>query len=324
MAESGGSVVDSTPASGRSHVQIPLNSKRITAGQLCHLGLALGITVSGSISDQRLLGEGQLNEGSHDPCNVQVVFEEYSSEAAFVLWDEDGEFLSVPAAESVVTDELPEPTDHESARSSVEPTNDADNLETLRQAVADITSERNTLQMQLQQVTAVLEQKKARIKELWRMSCGQVEEYDTMVVAKDNEIAAIKAQLAEQEQHRTPNSSDDDTVSIVQRHKVIEKQRAKDSRRGRAPSIDLFTGEDSSIRLDDWLPGLNLASRWNGWTPEEKLIQLAGHLRGRAEAEWNLLSDDESRDFDRAIHNLRERLDPCSKVFAGQDFRRTV
>ena len=89
MAESGGSVVYNTPASGRSHVQIPLNSIRITAGQLCRLGLALGITVSGSVSDQRLLVKGKLNEGGHDPCNVQVVLEEYSSEVAFVLWDED-------------------------------------------------------------------------------------------------------------------------------------------------------------------------------------------------------------------------------------------
>jgi len=47
--------------------------------------------------------------------------------------------------------------------------------------------------MQLQQVAKVLEQKKARIKELWGMSCGQVEEYDAMVVAKDEEIAALKA-----------------------------------------------------------------------------------------------------------------------------------
>ena len=163
MAESDGSMFDSAPASGRSHVRIPLNSTHITAGQPCCLGLAL---VSGSISDQRLLVEGNLNEGDHDPCNVQLVFGEYSSEAAFVLWDEDSEFLSVPAVESVVTDELPEPTDHESARSSVEPTDDSDDLETLRQAVADITSEQDTLQMQLQQVTAVLEQKKARIKEL--------------------------------------------------------------------------------------------------------------------------------------------------------------
>jgi len=111
MAESGGSMVDSAPASGHSHVRILLNSMRITASQLHHLGLALGITVSGSISDQRLLVKGKLSGEGHDPCNVQVVFEEYSSETAFVLWDEDGEFLSVPAAESVVTDELLEPTE---------------------------------------------------------------------------------------------------------------------------------------------------------------------------------------------------------------------
>ena len=157
MAESGGSMVDSAPASGRSHVRIPLNSMRITAGQLRRLGLALGITVSGSIRDQRLLVEGKLNEEGHDPCNVLVVIEEYSSEAAFVLWDEDGEFLCIFAAESVVTDELLEPTERESARSSVEPTEVADDLETLRQAVAYIAIERDTLQ--LQQVTAVLEQK---------------------------------------------------------------------------------------------------------------------------------------------------------------------
>jgi len=88
----------------------------------------LGIVVSVSISNQRLLVEGKLNEGGHNPCNVQVVFGEYPSEAAFVLWDEDGEILSVLVAESVMTNELPEPTDGESARSSVEPTDDSDDL----------------------------------------------------------------------------------------------------------------------------------------------------------------------------------------------------
>jgi len=252
------------------------------------------------------LVEGKLGEEGHDPCNMQVVFEEHSSEALFVLWGEDGEFLSVPSAESVVTDKLLEPTERESARSSVEPTEDADDLETLRQTVAYITTERDTLQKQLQQATAVLEQKKARIKELWRMSCGQVE-YDTVVVAKDNEIAALKVQLAEQKRQRTPSSSDDDTVFIPEKHTVTEKPRVKDSRCGRAPPVDLFTGEDPSVQLDDWLPGLNLASRWNSCTFEEKLMQLAGHLQVRAEAEWNL-SDDETRDFERAIQNLRECL----------------
>ena len=65
------------------------------------------------------------------------------------------------------------------------------------------------------------------------MSCGQIEEYDAMVVAKDNEIAALKAQLAEQKRQSTP-SSDDDTVFVA------ERQRTEGSRCGRASPIDLF------------------------------------------------------------------------------------
>jgi len=61
MAESGGSVVDSAPASGNSHMRIPLNLTGITAGQLRHHeGLALGIMVSGSIINERLLVKGKL------------------------------------------------------------------------------------------------------------------------------------------------------------------------------------------------------------------------------------------------------------------------
>jgi len=74
-------------------------------------------------------------------------------------------------------------------------------------------------------------------------------------------------------------------------------------------------------QLEDWLPGVERAAHWNGWTSEEKIIQLAGHLRGRAEAEWNLLGHDEICDFDTAVQSLKVYLDPRSKVLAGQDFR---
>lgn len=50
--------------------------------------------------------------------------------------------------------------------------------------------------------------------------------------------------------------------------------------RGKAPIIDFFTGENQEIRIDDWLPALERASTWNGWTEEEWLMQLAGHFRG--------------------------------------------
>ena len=64
-------------------------------------------------------------------------------------------------------------------------------------------------------------------------------------------------------------------------------------RRGRAPPISLFSGEDAELRLDYWLPSMERAKAWNGWTTEECLLQMAGHLQGRALLEWNLLKDDE-------------------------------
>ena len=52
--------------------------------------------------------------------------------------------------------------------------------------------------------------------------------------------------------------------------------------RGKASPIDSFNGEDSEIRFDDWIPTLERVATWNGWTEDERLIQLAGHLCGRA------------------------------------------
>ncbi len=50
----------------------------------------------------------------------------------------------------------------------------------------------------------------------------------------------------------------------------------------KAPPVDPFTGENPEIRLEEWLPSLQRASTWNGWTEEELLLQLVGHVRGRA------------------------------------------
>ena len=72
------------------------------------------------------------------------------------------------------------------------------------------------------------------------------------------------------------------------------------------------------------MPSLNRAAKWNSWSAEEEMLQMAGHLRGRALQEWNLLSEEDLRDKDTAIAALLERLNPGSRVLAGQDFRHTV
>ena len=54
--------------------------------------MALGLTSSGSTDDLRLVIEGKISELGHELCNVQV--KEYTSDAAFELWDESGGFLT--------------------------------------------------------------------------------------------------------------------------------------------------------------------------------------------------------------------------------------
>ena len=97
------------------------------------------------------------------------------------------------------------------------------------------------------------------------------------------------------------------------------------TRRGKAPSVDAFAGADPECRLDDWLPTLKRAADWNGWAPEDLLIQLAGHLKGRALQEWNLLSEDEKKTYEiavvSAVVSLQSRLDPGSRIMAAQYFR---
>ena len=100
--------------------------------------------------------------------------------------------------------------------------------------------------------------------------------------------------------------------------------RGKTSRRGKAPPVDPYTGEDPEIRFEDWLPALNRAATWNEWSEGEKLIQLAGHLRGRALQEWNLLDGSECDTWKKATEAIKARLDQGTKVLAAQDFRHTT
>ena len=78
-----------------------------------------------------------------------------------------------------------------------------------------------------------------------------------------------------------------------------EPARAR-TRRGK---VDSFTGEDLEVRLDS------------------RELQLAGHLRGRARQEWNLLGAEVYPDAVKALHL---RLDPGSRTLAAQEFRHTT
>ena len=49
------------------------------------------------------------------------------------------------------------------------------------------------------------------------------------------------------------------------------------------------------------------AAEWNEWSTDETLIQLAGHLKGQALQEWNLLEDTDKVVWQEAAKVLQSR-----------------
>ena len=65
-----------------------------------------------------------------------------------------------------------------------------------------------------------------------------------------------------------------------------------------------FSGDNPDARFDDWLPSLQRAATWNRWSEEELLMQLVGHMRGRALQEWDLLDESDKATFAVATQSL--------------------
>ena len=75
------------------------------------------------------------------------------------------------------------------------------------------------------------------------------------------------------------------------------------------------------MRFEEWLLSFERVATWNDWGEAEKLIQLPGHLRGKALQEWSLLNTADTAGYTEATSVLKERLDPSRKALAVQDFR---
>ena len=145
---------------------------------------------------------------------------------------------------------------------------------------------------------------------------------DGSLLKKDEEISRLKAEVARS--HATSpstHSSVSDDPDLGAGVDSVRRTSRPPVYRGKAPPVDTFTEEEAGTQPDDWLPILQRAANWNGWTLDDLSIQLAGHLKERALQEWNLLSADEKKSYEGAVITLRNRLDPGSKIMAAQDFR---
>ena len=172
-----------------------------------------------------------------------------------------------------------------------------------------------------------LHDEKARFCSLWRTDCQCLAEYDGVILAKECEIEELKRQLHSQSIVSDPHPDPAcealrGGVGVLYREEPGQLVATR-ARRGKAPPVDSFTGENFEVRLDEWLPSLERACTWNQWSEEELLLQLAGHLRGHAHQEWVLLDADTKKSYSKAVEALRTQLDPGSRALAAQDFRHT-
>ena len=118
------------------------------------------------------------------------------------------------------------------------------------------------MQPEISRLQDALKIEKARTADLWKTNCEQLSEFDATLLAKDEEISKLKEEFARSHTHHStpvPVDRDPEDPVPLERPAVIPQ-----TRRGKAPPVDPFTGEDPEMRLDDWLPALQRASNWNG------------------------------------------------------------
>ena len=303
-------------------VRLPLNSKRLTSNYLRRLAAQLELPTSASVDDLRQMVDGKLTDEGRDVMNVQVILQGTDSRCEFTLEDEDGQFLTVPAAEQDEHDaELPsELGEHGQSED--------ENEDQQRGEVEGLQEENQSLRDEVSALQQKLEDEKTRFRDLWRTNCKCLAEYDALVASRDDQIEELKRQLRAHRSGSPPlsvvaSSSRPSSRGTEDPRDEPVRVAAPRGRRGKAPPVDQFTGENVEMRLDDWLPSLERAQAWNDWTGEEMLLQLAGHLCGQALQEWSLLSSSEKASYAEAVKALKMRLDPGSRALAAQDFRHT-
>ena len=340
---------ETAPTSPTRARTYPLNSRRLTADVIGRIAASLGLPRAGSLEDKRQMIGGKLEEAEREPRNVQVVVAETEEGVTVRLQDETGVFREITPG-SVDVEAGPRGRsrgDSEGSDGSGGGTR-SDDLETARARITELEAEllradeeHASLREEVSSVREKLEEERVKYKALWRMSCEQLARHDDLMAAKEKEIEDLKASLrgvplssgGATPPRREETSEATSAVGTPRGRSVPEFKSPRtterstvgagiaSSRKGKAPPVETFSGDSS---FEDWLPALKRAATWNAWSSDETLIQLAGHLRGRAIEEWNLMDDSEKEDLEKAVDALKKRLDPNSTMLAAQDFRRAT
>ena len=295
----------------------PLQSRKMTITYLKIIAKELGLPTNAAREDLMQMVTGKLEQDNRQPSNTQVDV----SEGHVRLQDVGGIFLDVEIREEL--EEEAEDGDNQSIASE----NGGQQL-----AMEQLLLDKQTLENEI-------EAQKKRLEQLWVKNCRLL----GLIDSRDEEITILKAEittLRASQQHPTASSTQlrplapnlvntsppatgipITSMFTPLSHPSTHMSTPTSKRKGQAPPVESFAGDSPDLTFEDWLPTLERAAQWNNWNQQEMLLQLAGHLKGRAWQEWSLLKESDRSDYDLAVSVLRERLDPNNRTLAAQDFR---
>ena len=272
---------------------------------LRQLASRLGVATTASAGDLKLVIEGKIAEIGKDPANVMVTLTNVEGGVHVSLEDDSGVFHSAEPIADEATEEEHSPSDAGGHPMDTSTTRSEIVIERLHEEITSLTGV-------VEGQKSEIESQKTIIAVLWQRNHTHMAKLDDALT----EIQRLKAS-------QPGDRGSDRAVSGCGEEEGTPSLHFR-PRRGKAPPVQPFTGEDPECPLDDWLPTLQRAAEWNGCGGDDLLLQLAGHLKGRTRQEWTLLCPAEKGSYDTAVVALRNRLDPGSKVMAAQDFRHTM
>ena len=252
---------------------LPLNSKRLSTTHLRQIASALDLPTTGAADQLRQVIEGKLETEGHEAINIQVVLEDSKLiETKMCLLSEGGVIVT------------PQPLRRETTEARDDSEELGRALEEAQQRCSqlgdllDAEREQNaTLQEQLKSTTSTtgevsklreeLRAEKEKVKQLWRTSCEQVRSHDELISVKDAEIEKLKRLLLRRESDKSSESAPSEPSDpghddlFMADLELPHAPPVRVQRRGKAPPINAFTGENPELTMDDWLPSLKRVER---------------------------------------------------------------
>ena len=110
------------------------------------------------------------------------------------------------------------------------------------------------------EMAALKEQEKVRYRKLWNLNCAQLIEFHEALSAKEVEVKELQEQVRGSVPGRSLPRYPSPTVSS-ESYVGEAISRGSTQRRGRAPPVEMFSGEDTENTLNDWIPSLKTSCR---------------------------------------------------------------